>query len=88
MIDWVIDEANKGNRYDKSGLCDRTRHLLGNKSQRLDLIDQLIDGNDLEVIPWPAGERPSRASRGYVQRKNWGEKNMGGTYDKRAEGEA
>ena len=87
IIDWVIAEAEQGNRYDKSGVCERTRHLLGNKSQRLDLIDQLIDGNDLEVIPWPVGERPSRASRGYVRRKVWARDNMGGVYEKRAEEE-
>ena len=84
MIDWVIDEAEQGNRYDVSGVCDLAPRIkgVGGKAQRFALINRLINGNELEVKDWPAGEHPGGRSLGYVRRKVWGEKNMGGTYSK------
>lgn len=87
IIDWVILQAEEGNRYDKSGVCERTRHIkgIGNKTQRLALVDQLVEDQELEVIKWPVGERPGARSVGYIQRKDWTAGNMGGAYNKSAE---
>lgn len=81
ILEWVIAEAQAGNRYDKEGVSNGTRRLLGKVSERKALIDDLVAKHDLEVVPWPAGERPSPRSRGYLRRKDWTAGNMGGAYD-------
>lgn len=87
IFEWVIREAEQGNRYDKEGVSNGTRRILGKAAERKAIIEDLIDKNDLEVVPWPAGERPSPRSRGYIRRKDWTSRNMGGAYEKAGEGE-
>lgn len=87
ILEWVIGEAQQGNRYDKEGVSNGTRRIIGNAAQRKAVIDDLLDKHDLEVVPWGTGERPSPRSKGYLRRKDWTAGNMGGVYDQPAEGE-